>query len=126
MKKKIFLAFIIFLISVLSCSVGDYSGLIRITNRTKDNLTNVKLGSTVIALLVTPGNYADYWYISEISGALTSDNTSVRFAQVNSKFILKPGYWVDIISSTAYNGSNELYIQAEKVGGTLSPSDWIK
>jgi hypothetical protein len=127
LNKKIILCLALSSFVLISgCSVWDGTGFIRITNRTSSDITNVKVGSTFLALRVAPGNYSDYWYMAEITGNLSSENIEVRSTQKDSTFTLKPGFWVDIIASTNGSGSKELYIQATKIGHSLSPADWIK
>ena len=56
----IFIIVLFFLLFFLTCTVNDFTGLIRVENHTDTELKNVKVGDTLITSNVAPGNYIDY------------------------------------------------------------------
>lgn len=116
-KALIFINIFIILLFFLSCTVNDYTGLIRVENHTDTDLKNVYIGSTLITSYVAPGNYVDYWYSLEITGKISTEGVEVNDIQSDMNFKLKPGYWV-FITAQPYNGEghDEVQISVKKQG----------
>ncbi len=126
MKKIIiFSNILIILLFFLSCTVNDYTGLIRVENHTEEDLKNVYIGSTLITSYVAPGNYVDYWYSWEINGKITTEGVDVNDIQEDTKFKLKPGYWVFITAHT-FDEHEKLYeVQISiKKQGSEEDDEW--
>jgi hypothetical protein len=126
MKKLLLL---IPLISLLFfyCSVNETTGLIRITNRTKTTIKNIKIGNVLLTFQVAAGNTFDYWYIN-ISGKITAEGLPIAVSQADKTITLKSNYWVDITAANdLLEGREVISIDVKRNGDTdLSESDWIK
>lgn len=126
--KKIIIFIIILLafLFFLSCTVNDFTGLIRVENHTDADLKNVYIGTTLITNLVSPGNYVDYWYSWKIAGEISAENIDVVDVQKDIEFTLKPGYWVFITAHIFDDGNKErkeIQISVNKQGSEQD-DDW--
>ena len=123
--KKIFYCLIIFSILIFfSCSVNESTGKIEIKNFTDRPLKNVKIGNTLIAWYVGPGNSVDYWIYSELKGMLTfegdfsyykgryvdPDEPNEEKSQKDATFTCKPGYWHYITAHKKYFGEKYVVV----------------
>lgn len=119
MIKKIFILIVILLILLffLSCTVNDFTGLIKVENHTDTELRNVKIGDTLITSYVAPGNYVDYWFAYTISGKITTEGVEVNEYQDDTNFKLQPGYWIFITAqSYGHDMEEQVEISVRKQG----------
>lgn len=67
---RIFIKSIIIGVSLflLSCTVNQNTGLIRISNHSGSDVTNFKLGETTIFFILKSGAVYDYWFTSTQKG----------------------------------------------------------
>ena len=115
--KIIFYLIKIFIILIFfsSCTVNDSTGLIRVENHTSIELKNVKIGNTLIASYVAPGNYVDYWYFITLKGKITTEGVEVNEFQEDIEFKLLTGYWV-FITAQKYEYDDQVEISIKNQG----------
>ena len=104
----------------LQCSVNEYIGLIEVYNYTNTPVKNVKIGDTLLAIYVAPGNYVDYWFSSDIKGKLYSEGVTVGDAFSGITYDLKANYWIQIIARENSDGSNSVGLSYQKNGTTYN------
>lgn len=127
-NKKIFMIFLIFLITAVNCTVNNNTGLIRIENKSVSPIKNVKIGNTFILSYLGGGANYDYWYYSNIEGKLYLEGIDVRKSQENLTLKLKTGYWVYITANyDKYIRDDEVYLSVyDKDNTQLDSSEWTK
>ena len=128
MKKfLIILMLIILILSLITCSVSETTGLIQVRNRTHLDLTNVYLGDKLIAGYVASGGTVDYWFFQEISGKLRSEGIEVSEGFKDIKYTLKPGYWVWIDAKYDNAGNETVVLSAEDMDpGNLTVDEYVE
>jgi hypothetical protein len=96
MKKNIPAIIIISLLLIFSsCTVSETTGRITVTNTRPKPLYDLRIGSTTIASYVPPGGSADYYYFSELNGALTINGVDTPDIWSGKKFSLKTNWMVN-------------------------------
>lgn len=133
--RKIATLFILLIVSsvlILSgCAVNSTTGKITIVNRSTTSVSNIKIGSTILALAVGPGQSVDYFFTSALSGALTATGAKTGFAydetndvERDGTFTFKLNNWYSIGISlqygTVYIGASPQGVQGQDAEDT----DW--
>lgn len=80
MKKYIFL-FVVLMITFFNCTVSNNTGLLVLSNLTESDISNVKIGSTLITAYISRGGKVDYWYSTPVTGKLTASGV------VNNRYL---------------------------------------
>jgi hypothetical protein len=114
MKIKLFILLILCSIVILQCSVNNSTGLISILNSSNQDLKNVKIGDTFIALNVSSGSKVDFWYIIPFKGKFTFEGNY----EFNQKDVIVDCNLNYMISISAYNlfGKDSIVISSAEKG----------
>ena len=110
---KLLMIFILITFMFSSCTVNEVTGLIKIENFTDQDLTNVKIGNTLLAIKVPSGGYFDYWYFNELKGNITSDSIKTNDTQSSVRYDLKPDFWTYVEANQRQGGQNSTTYQLE-------------
>ncbi len=106
---------LIFLIFFSSCTVNEYTSLIRIENTGSTNITNLKIGKTLITAYLQKGAVYDYWSTTQFSGIVTVNDADSAY-DFDVELIIKP-MWVYSIYIYSDSENNDVWsVSADMVG----------
>ena len=89
------------------CTVNESTGLIQVTNYTSKTISDVSIGSWLIAINVQPGTTVDYWFFNEIEGRLTTTGSiPINDSQAYITWDLQTNYWISIFAKDFGNGTS--------------------
>lgn len=83
MKINIFILFIVCFLSLImtTCTVNEYTALIRVDNMGANAVTNLKIGDTLIVGYLQKGAVYDYWAVSRFEGMVSLEGVDSSYSE---------------------------------------------
>src|SRR4030042_2550805 len=106
---------LIFLFFISACSVNEYTALIRVENSSNIDITNLKIGETLITGYLKKGAVYDYWSITQFSGIVSVNGVKSAY-DFDVELIIKPMWIYSIYIYTDSDDNDVWSISADMVG----------
>ncbi|MBN2545850.1 MAG: hypothetical protein JXB50_08640 [Spirochaetes bacterium] len=98
-----------------SCSVNEYTALIRVENSSSTDITNLKIGGTLITGYLKKGAVYDYWSLTQFSGIVAVSGVDSAY-DFDVELTIKP-MWLYSIYIYSDTENNDVWsVSVDKVG----------